>query len=283
VCWDCIFPISVGAIEIPPSTTFRPDTVNYPIPICICPNIKLGGAPTPGLAVGFWEPIRLVDITKQPFCLVSLGGLEVIPGGLSLIGNGIDEGENQATWHLHWYLSPFISILNLALDGLCANSTDFDLAYLTELDPLFHDDLLSFIINPEAILFANPIAQAACAADCIAATIWQLYPFTGNLAGQTNSIQGASMAIEKFIAKLHRQFLLPDTSGPESICFPIPAPIVKKSQYRLQTTIPIPGQGPLGCNPFGRSTFLHEMGKEIPIAGEDFGFLIWRKKTCCIN
>ena len=297
VCWDYIFPISIGATEIPASTRFRADTENYPSPICICPNPRVYNAPTPGLAVGFWEPIRLVDITKNPFCLVSMGGIEVIPEGLSLVGTGTDEHENNATWHLHWYLSPFVSILNLAMDGLCADSVDFDLAYLTELDPLFHDDLLSFIINPEAILFANPIAQAACAADCIAATTWKpldalfwcagcqasLYPFTGNITGQTNSIQGAVMTTEKFIAKLHRQMLLPDTSGAESICFPMPAPIVKKTQYRTQPTIPIPAIGNYGCVPFGRSSFLYEAGKEFPVTGEDFGFLIWRKKTCCIN
>ena len=43
VCWDCIFPISIGAIEMPPSTTFRPDTENYPSPICVCPK---AGIPT---------------------------------------------------------------------------------------------------------------------------------------------------------------------------------------------------------------------------------------------
>jgi hypothetical protein len=67
-------------------------------------------------------------------------------------------------------------------------------AYITELDPLWNADELSFILNPEAILFGNPIAQAACAADCVAATagfplnplFWcggcqgSLYPFTGN-------------------------------------------------------------------------------------------------------
>ena len=41
VCWNCIFPVSVGAVEIPPSTTFRPDTANFPSPICVCPKVFL--------------------------------------------------------------------------------------------------------------------------------------------------------------------------------------------------------------------------------------------------
>ena len=31
----------------------------------------------------------------------------------------------------------------------------------------------SFIINPEALLFGNPIAQTACVADSVAATVSQ--------------------------------------------------------------------------------------------------------------
>ena len=45
----------------------------------------------------------------------------------------------------------------------------FDLAYLTEVDPLWNDDELTLILNPDAVLFANPVAIAACAADCVAA------------------------------------------------------------------------------------------------------------------
>jgi conjugal transfer pilus assembly protein TraU len=33
ICWDCIFPISIGAIETPPSNNLRPDTENFPFPI----------------------------------------------------------------------------------------------------------------------------------------------------------------------------------------------------------------------------------------------------------
>ncbi|KJV54125.1 conjugal DNA transfer TraU domain protein [Orientia tsutsugamushi str. Kato PP] len=30
--------------------------------------------PIPGIPVGFWEPVRLVDVTKSQMCMVSLGG-----------------------------------------------------------------------------------------------------------------------------------------------------------------------------------------------------------------
>lgn len=34
-----------------------------------------------------------------------------------------------------------------------------DIGHITELDPMWNDDQLSLIINPEAALFGNVIAQ----------------------------------------------------------------------------------------------------------------------------
>jgi conjugal transfer pilus assembly protein TraU len=299
VCWDCFFPISIGAIETPPSTTFRPDTLNYPLPVCVCPNEKFGGIPTPGLALGMWEPFRMVDVTKRPFCLVSLGGVSLNPGmniGTGSAPYGGTKRSSAGKWHVHWYINPLLVALGLVKDtALCNDVQGFDLAYMTEFDPLWNNDFLAFLMNPEAALFGNVVAQTACAADCVASSSWtpldnlfwcsgcqgKMYPFTGTNSEHNTSIQSSSLSVQRFTAKLHRQLMLWNTSGPESICTPLPAPIIKKSQYRLQTTIPIPGIGPYGCNPFGRSTMFHSAGKEIPIVGEDFGYLMWRKKTCC--
>ena len=46
---------------------------------------------------------------------------------------------------------------------LCFEAASFDIAYITEIDPLWNDDTLTTLINPEVALFANPIAVAACA------------------------------------------------------------------------------------------------------------------------
>lgn len=301
LCWDCIFPISIGAAELPASTAARPDIENFSSPICICPNSKLLGLPTPGLAVGMWEPIRMVDVTKRPFCMTSIGGIELNPG--ISIGAGAAPYENEregriGNWQVHWYINPLTTILGIFKDQLCdeVSAVGFDLAYLTEFDPLWNNDVLAFILNPESILFGNILAQAACAADCIAATFstpldplfWcagcqgTMYPFTANNSEHLSSIQSSTLSVEKFTFKLHRQMMLPITSGPDAICTPIlAAPMIKKSQYRIQTTVPVPGVGTHGCTPYGRSTILHDSRKEIPIAGEDFGYFVWRKSNCC--
>ena len=300
ICWDCIFPISIGAISTPPPNSLRPDTLNFPSPICICPNVRAGGVPTPGIAFGYWEPKRMVDVTKRPFCMVSVGGITVNPDMKTGVGTAPSEDEDEGrigTWHLHWYANPIISILNIFTDEACADPASFDLAYMTELDPTWNNDGLTFFLNPESVLFGNIIAQTACMADCIASTVYNpldplfwcsgcqgsMYPMNGNVAEHYGSIQSGSLAVQRFTYKLHRQMMLNITSGPEAICFPIPAPIIKKSQYRIQTTIPIPGIGPYGCTPYGRSTILHESFKEIQIAGEDFGYFVWQKRNCCVQ
>jgi conjugal transfer pilus assembly protein TraU len=96
------------------------------------------------------------------------------------------------------------------------------------------------------------------------------------------SIQSSSLVVSRMLYKLHREVLLPITSGPEAICHAIPSPMIKKSQYRTQLTVPVPTIDPfLGCNPLGKSTFFWESLREIPVKGEDFNYLIWRKRNCC--
>ncbi len=165
VCWDCIFPISIGAISLFGN---RPDTKNQAFPLCLCPGIP----PRIGLSIGLWEPARLIDVADEPGCFVNMGF--DLDFGLFGAGNSTKRGSAQdpggSSWHAHYYYYPLISWLGTIVDGLCMQSTLFDIAYVSEFDPLWNDSELNTLVNPEAILFANPIAQGACAADCVKAS-----------------------------------------------------------------------------------------------------------------
>jgi len=294
VCWSCLFPMSIGAGKV--STTLNPDTENPVSPICAC------GTPIPriGIAIGYWEPMALVDVTTKPFCMVNLG-IKVNMGASYKMGmvNASQGGISRSFYDVHWYKFPLMLWLNILTNATCLEAGDLDLAYLTELDPTWHDDELAFILNPEAILFGNQVAQASCAADAVASTLgakiinsalfWcagaqgSMYPLSGNVQNHIGGVQASTLLTERMAFKLHRELLLWDSIGTTSmLCSQYPMPIMPKHRYRYQMINPIAATGKvIGCRPFGASTATWEAGHEIPIKGEDFGYLVWRKRNCC--
>lgn len=291
VCWDCIFPISLGDIQL---LGGRPDPENPANPICVCNK----PFPIPGLSIGFWEPVRLVDVSRHQFCFVNLGGLHLQPSGNWGTGKtSVAAGRTSHTnFQVHWYMYPLIYWLEVLMDFVCLESGSFDIAYITEVDPLWQDDELTFFLNPEVMLFNNPIAQAACAADCGAASVdlpldalfWcagcqgSMYPLNGNIQAHVGGVQASVLAAERMAYKLHRELVAWGTSGPEALCEKYPMPVIKKSQYRTQLiNNNAVTSGENACVPLGRTSTLYESQRELPVIGEDFGYLIWRKRNCC--
>ena len=153
VCWECLFPISIGPIRMG-SVTGAPDTANPGSPICLC------GSPIPriGLSLGVWEPARLIDVTRVPWCFPNLGGLTIDPGlpvARGRTGSSGGDGAQGSVWHAHYYVYPLLSWIGALLDLGCLEGGGLDIAWTSELDPAWLDDELSFLLNPEAALFAN--------------------------------------------------------------------------------------------------------------------------------
>ena len=295
VCWECLFPISIGPVSIT-AASGAPDTPNPSSPICFC------GSPFPriGISLGVWEPARLVDVTREPWCFPNLGGLEMNPGLAAprgRTGSSGGDGAAGSVWHAHYYVYPLLEWIGALLDLGCLEGGGFDIAWVSELDPAWLDDELSFLLNPEAALFANLPAQAACAADCASASaglpqdalFWcagcqgGMYPLTGNVAAHVGGVQASLLAAQRLVFRLHRAGVAAGTSGSAALCGPYPMPMMQKSQYRWQMTQPVPAtEAWAGCNPTGRSSVFWESLRETPVSGESFGYLLWRKRTCCL-
>jgi conjugal transfer pilus assembly protein TraU len=299
ICWSCLLPISLGGVPIIRGE--RPDADNPASPICLCP------APPPlflrpGIEIGFWEPVRLADVTRKAWCFPSLGGITLpVPFGFGTgssdrARDGAADGDKMAEYHVHWYIYPVMYWLELLTDFLCLEQASFDIGYVTELDPLWRDDELSAIIHPEEFIFDNPVALAACSADCVAASVgmplapmfWcagcrgAMYPMTGNVWATPGDVDGAVYAVEKFSFKLAREGLAWETRGSSALCQKQPEPVIDKHQYKFQLTNPIPNTGGIAACPVtGATTQTYEVAKEVPVIGEDFGFLVWRKRNCC--
>ena len=118
VCWSCLFPLSIGGAKIWPSG--RPDTSNPASPICACAD----PLPRIGISVGFWEPVRLADVTMKPWCFPNLGGVRLSPGfdigqgylaGPSMVGG---RSQSTAKWHVHWYVYPLLYWMEILTDLL---------------------------------------------------------------------------------------------------------------------------------------------------------------------
>ncbi|MGB0906886.1 MAG: TraU family protein [Maricaulaceae bacterium] len=290
VCWECLAPITLGSIEVFPSSKY--DYGNPALPVCLC-GIR------PGISIGFWEPRRLMDMTKTPWCFPSIGGVRLDPGiGFDTASRANFQSNDQTSqWHTHYYVYPLLYWLEFAVDVLCAEAGGFDIGYVTELDPIWQNDNLSLIINPEAVIFANPIAITACTADCIGSTagrsskemFWcqgcegTTYPLTGNVANEQTMAKGAITAAQRMSFKLHRQLIAFTTAGSSNMCAKSPEPLMDKRQYRYQMTYPRAiTSGPVTCPNLGFPVSPYDkLGVTAPVKGEDFGILLWGKRNCC--
>lgn len=291
IAWISIFPIKIGGVPI---ASFGVEDIGPdPSAICACPLpvfpwIRIG------LGISFWEPARAVEVVTTPMCSPLLGGipLGVLPFAKQGSAKTDTEGRN-GFYHVHWYLFPLTNWMSLLTDIGCITPESFDLLMLSELEPTWADDELAMIFAPESALFANPIAQAACAADCIAASagfpvsslFWcagcqgSIYPMTGNVVNHESGIQASLLVTQRMHTKLHRALLAWDTNSAVAMCLPLPLPIINKRSYKTQMMYPIPNV--LGAHPYGRTDIIWSAGKEIPAIGEDFSFLIWRRRVCC--
>lgn len=299
ICWSCIFPLSIGPAKV--NIGGRRDTDNPGSLLCQCFAQRNGiEKALPGIPIGFWEPARLIDVTRVPYCMTGLGGIKFTDSAKEHGTIGRKDGESGAKhsfYQAHWYVYPVMYWLELLTDFSCMEKASVDVAYMTEIDVSWNNDELDYIFSPEAVLFSNPIAQVSCGADCQAATMdfprnelfWcggcqgSLYPLTGNITNHYGAVQASQLIAQKLIAKLHRLLMLWETSGEAALCEKQIAPKIKKDQYKLQMTYPIPDStGSFACNPLGHTTVLTESGKEFPYKGEDFGYLVWRKRNCCL-
>lgn len=294
--WDALFPITIGNMNVVSSNL--PDTSNPTSPICLC---QMGIAWRVGVTFGYWEPFALSDVTRDPFCMVNLGGVKIDVGNLNHdIGSKTENNAgyyNGSFYWVHWYKYPLIYWLEILTDVGCMQTGDFDIGYFGEIDPSWNDDALTFIQNPEAVLFGNPITQLSCLADAAKTTtgamlpndslFWCMgaqgssYPLDGDISNQSSPIQAALLLTERMDFKLHRELLIEDSVSQNSptLCTPHFDPIMPKSRYRYQMVNTVPDGD--HAYPFGTNTLIWEAGHTPPNSHDNFGFLIWRKRNCC--
>jgi len=290
--WWGIFPIKIGGVTVFKSKIDTPPTPTGS-PICICgkpPTLKIG------IKVSFWDPGRLIETVKDPWCFPTLGlGLSSTGGFLG--GTSDDTEESNLTFaQAHWIWIDVFQLVGMFVDFSCFDPITFDIAYITEIDPTWNSDITGFLLNPEALLFANPVAQIACSADAVASSLgiplsplfWCMgswgsaYPLTGHYNGKDIVKANAGIAA-RMIYKLSRELLLWDPAV--SYCYKIPVPIWIKSHYRLQEARPLRSPWVV---PIGRSGLMWAEGHNPPVYGgwgasDNFLWVLFKEMKCCIG
>ena len=297
ICWTCMFPLSIGKYTIKSNNQLdNPTQTSF---FCNCKFPAWSG-----INFGFWEPVRIVEVTRTPFCLVSLGGIQMNPGfkakepGARTRSAGSFGTTSNAFYHVHWYTNPLLHWLGVLLDFECIERDGFDLQYLSELDPTWDDDQLASIITPEHALSANLAGVSACAADCISQTanfssnlfwwcagcVGNLFPMSGNVAAHISGRQSSALLAARIAMKLHRIKGEHYTHGYQSACGSgfYSAKIIK-DVYKMSMIYP-KAQGKINrrcCEAFGESPEIWARNSEWPVTGEDFSYLLFRKRDCC--
>ena len=125
ICWSCFFPLTIGNTQI--IKTQHPDTENPHHPFCHC-GYHLG------VAVGYWEPVALVDVTTHPYFMVNLGGIAVPNLNHKSSGSAAHYGgiNNHGFYYFHYINFPALSWFPILTGGACKNDSGFSVGFLSK-------------------------------------------------------------------------------------------------------------------------------------------------------
>ncbi|MDA0152412.1 TraU family protein [Vibrio sp. Makdt] len=306
ICWTCALPISLFGLTDPP------EGANDDF-MCACDDDL--GIPIPGFAVGFYQPDQIMEVSTIPYCSPTLGGVQLSNDythiGTSLDDKSGDDPNSQESneksklvqYHYNYLASPVLKMMQVLAIPECdktPGTVDLDIMFMSPLTVEWYDDLMSFVLNPDAVAFANPVGQAMCMYDCAETMLtgeasqanWHcagcdgsLYPLTGNISGAAdNPIQATSLVTQRAIAKSHRLGLSALTMGKDAMCKYKYTPMLPKSQYKFQMAFPSAQASGSCCQPLGENWLKWGLGRTSPGGGEDTTFVynIFRWADCCI-
>lgn len=299
VCWSCMFPIRLFGATIHDGDNFVPDGATEKT-FCSCDGNSV--IPAFGVTAGAWLPARLVEVVRKPYCSPIMGGMS-FNNSVRLWGGSKQtetDDSDKTFFNYHYWAFPLYAILELFTQTNCnaGGLRNLDMMYMSELDPTWNVDELAFFMNPEAVIFANPLAVAACTVDCAKTTatgkpmtsLWwcagcwgNLYPFSGNIASDGSAPRDTSLLTARLLSSMHRKSLAHKTYGDNALCGGTIYPMLPKQQYKLSTLFPIAEADGRCCHAIGESTFRWGENRSIPGVGEDYVYMVWRYADCCLT
>lgn len=293
ICWDCMYPMTIAGLDIGGGT--KPSAAANAGLICKCTDRN--GIPWFGFPYASWQPARLVEVVTRPYCAPTLGGITLQSSDGRMMGGrqpGNDEPLSTTFYNFHYYAFPINTMLNMFTGCATDGYLDFDMMYLSEVDPTWNNDELAFFTNPEITMTANPVAVAACIADAALTTFTEpsdalywcagswgsMYPFTGNIDNDSLP-EVAGLVTARALAAIHRRMLAWKFMGDAAMCKPYVYPSLPKTQYKFSQLYPYAESN--GNHWIGESSILWGQWRTNIGNGESFVELIWRWSDCCVQ
>ena len=283
------------------------DKFDMKFEVCHC-NIKDTGKFPAGFKVKIVEPIGYIETSNIPWHFVGLG-IKMDKSFLRKQGTSRDTKTGINFRHAHFVIFPPLGwSIGLMQDYICFERGNiFNLAYLSEVIPSYNNDVIALVEESakpvSKVWFANPVAEAACSADCVSSSIGKpinsLYWCDGCRgsvgAGDTgwsnisNPYEEAETVAFGVLNRMHAyggmlktkesffQFNPAGANLKSTYCKARYFPIIIKEQYYLQLA---KGDKSWDAEPFGKIRFHYDF-KSTP-GDEDANFFwLWRERDMC--
>lgn len=313
VCWSGIFPIRLAGVTFMEGKSGLPEGANKQV-LCKCGGDLLKGQlPRIGFSIGFWAPAKIIDVTRKPYCMPSLGGIQLPLGNIDFLNSGAnmgrgDRGQYFANWTM--YSFPIIWMLRMIDEGACPSDglTDFDVIQASPMFPNWNDVIGRYTIftNPEMLLFSGVQALFALPVDSASSTLGRpinslfwvggawgpAYPLTGFGQGgdpnitQSEPVRASSLTAFRALSLMHRLGFLSETIGRQNLCERNRRYVVRKDAYRWQMLAPSPesnGPAPGAPPPASSTSQVREVnppsvydGCTHPTGASTAGWGMWR-------
>jgi TraU protein len=222
---------------------------------CACKDGLQSGV---GVGMTFWMPSYINDMARQAGCIGFLGGINILKGFISESSgqeyNFHDKAKDGVTnMQIHWAYADVTALAGKSLFERCNAVTGaMSIAYMTEPDFVFQNDVYSVVMTPQAAILASApiLSQMTCGMESMANTLgdWQDWgvcawkgsrmPLSGNAIAK-DSAQVTNMDIT--VKYLTRSALLGTTlrtMGKDATCKPVYSAFYDPFQHRYQWSYP---------------------------------------------
>ena len=176
ICWSCVFPIKIAGVNISGSSHAPEPSDSSNQRFCMCHDPL--GVPEPGVVTQLWEPSHVLEFQRTPGCMSTLAGIR-LPFDKTNRGktgaNSAAERRHELLGyrHYHMYAFPIMLMIDIYVPKRCnaGGFSDLDVMFMSEVDPTWNHDELSFFVHFENALVANPVATTACIADAVSSNV----------------------------------------------------------------------------------------------------------------